>query len=228
MARGSEWRIRVIARILPSIMRQDMPAIALAGYALFMLLAFGLRSWIHWRRTGTLGFVGLSGRPGSVEWSAGLLFVLALVLGVAAPVLAIVGLVDLVPVFDTPSCRAFGVGLYLLGVAGTLWAQLAMGDSWRIGVDPTARTTLVVAGPFRWVRNPIFTAMTVATVGLALIVPNVVALAAVAVLVVALELHVRLVEEPYLASVHGEAYSGYAARTGRFLPGIGGRSFSGG
>ncbi len=38
---------------------------------------------------------------------------------------------------------------------------------------------------------------------------------------IALEIQVRLVEEPYLQRVHGEAYRRYAARTGRFMPWIG-------
>jgi protein-S-isoprenylcysteine O-methyltransferase Ste14 len=42
-------------------------------------------------------------------------------------------------------------------------------------------------------------------------------------LVVALgmELHVRRVEEPYLHWAHGDAYRDYAARVGRFVPGVG-------
>jgi protein-S-isoprenylcysteine O-methyltransferase Ste14 len=38
---------------------------------------------------------------------------------------------------------------------------------------------------------------------------------------VALELHVRLIEEPYLQRIHGEEYAAYATQVGRFLPGIG-------
>ena len=30
-----------------------------------------------------------------------------------------------------------------------------------------------------------------------------------------------MVEEPYLLKVHGSAYAEYAARVGRFLPGVG-------
>ena len=107
------------------------------------------------------------------------------------------------------------------GVAGTLWAQFAMGDSWRIGVDAGARTALVASGPFRWVRNPIYTAMTAATLGLALLVPNPASLLALAALVAAVEIQVRFVEEPHLARAHGEPYRRYAALTGRFLPRIG-------
>ena len=96
-----------------------------------------------------------------------------------------------------------------------------MGDAWRIGVDPAARTALVVAGPFRRVRNPIYTSMLTMTAGLVLLVPNAVAVLALAALVAGLEIHVRAVEEPYLLGVHGARYRAYAAQAGRFLPGIG-------
>jgi protein-S-isoprenylcysteine O-methyltransferase Ste14 len=78
-----------------------------------------------------------------------------------------------------------------------------------------------VAGPFRVVRNPIFSFMVVAVGGLGLLVPNLAALFAVVALVIALELHVRFVEEPHLLRTHGEAYKSYAHRTGRFIPRIG-------
>jgi protein-S-isoprenylcysteine O-methyltransferase Ste14 len=199
-----------------------MPRVALAGFALFILLVFGLRVWIHHRRTGTSGFVGVSGQVGSVEWLGGVLFILALAAGAAAPLLQLGGVVAPIAPFDATWAHVVGLTLYALGVAGTLWAQFAMGDSWRIGVDATSRTTLVATGPFRWVRNPIFTAMTLATLGLLLLlVPSLVSLLAVLALVVAVELQVRLVEEPYLAATHGTAYLRYAASTGRFLPGIG-------
>jgi protein-S-isoprenylcysteine O-methyltransferase Ste14 len=200
---------------------QDAARCTLAGFAVFFLLAFGLRSLIHYRRTGTTGFVGLSGRPGSAEWWGAVLFALALVAAVAAPLLQLVGAVEPAGWLARPWWQALGGLLYLAGVAGTLWAQFAMGESWRIGVDAGARTALVAAGPFRWVRNPIFTAMSLATVGLALLVPNVVSLIGVASLAVALEIQVRLVEEPYLSRVHGAHYRGYAGSAGRFLPRLG-------
>jgi protein-S-isoprenylcysteine O-methyltransferase Ste14 len=44
------------------------------------------------------------------------------------------------------------------------------------------------------------------------------ALAGFAAPLVAVQLQVRAVEEPYLCAVHGKAYETYAAGTGRFLP----------
>ncbi len=198
-----------------------MPWFALAGYALFLALAFGLRSVVHRRRTGTSGFVGVSGRVGSVEWWAGVLFGVALVGGAAAPVLQLAGAVAPWSTLDTPATHAAGLALYAAGVAGTMWAQFAMGDAWRIGVRQSDRTALVAAGPFRWVRNPIFSSMVLATAGLALLVPNVASALTLATLLVALELQVRAVEEPYLTRTHGDSYRRYAARTGRFVPGLG-------
>jgi protein-S-isoprenylcysteine O-methyltransferase Ste14 len=198
-----------------------MPWLALAGYPLFLALAFGLRSLVHHRRTGTTGFVGLSGSAGSIEWLGGVLFGVALVAGVAAPCLELAGIVAPPAALSTTAVRAAGVALYVAGVAGTLWAQFAMGDAWRIGVRDTERTSLVARGPFRWVRNPIYSSMLVATVGLALLVPNVVTVLALLALLVALELQVRWVEEPYLTRAHGPSYRKYAARTGRFVPRLG-------
>jgi protein-S-isoprenylcysteine O-methyltransferase Ste14 len=48
-----------------------------------------------------------------------------------------------------------------------------------------------------------------------------VALAGFVLLVVTIELQVRVVEEPYLLTVHGDAYRGYLADVGRFVPSVG-------
>jgi protein-S-isoprenylcysteine O-methyltransferase Ste14 len=198
-----------------------MTTLALISYAVYLALAFGLRTWLQLRRTGSSGFEGISGRPGSAEWLAGVLFAVALAVGLAAPALALADVVEPLEALDTGAVHAAGIALFGLGLAGTLVAQAAMGASWRIGVDERARTELVTGGPFTVVRNPIFAAMLPASAGLALMVPSVVAFAGLAALVVALELQVRVVEEPYLLRTHGAEYASYAARVGRFAPGFG-------
>lgn len=198
-----------------------MPYLALYGLATYFALAFGWRTWIHWRRTGSSGFRGITGAVGSAEWLGGVLFVVALVAAVLAPLAELAGVVEPLAPFASPSVHVAGIVLTLLGTLATLWSQLAMGDSWRIGVDAHERTNLVAAGPFRWVRNPIFTSMGLGLGGLALLTPNLLAAVALLALLIALQLQVRWVEEPYLTLTHGAAYRRYAARTGRFLPGIG-------
>lgn len=107
------------------------------------------------------------------------------------------------------------------GVAATLAAQASTGSSWRIGVDEAERTALVTGGVFTLARNPIFTAMIVTAGGLAAMVPNLVALAGLVLAAIAVQLQVRAVEEPNLLRTHPAAYRQYAARVGRFVPGLG-------
>jgi protein-S-isoprenylcysteine O-methyltransferase Ste14 len=198
-----------------------MAVASLALYLAYLAVAFGIRSLIQLRRTGSTGFHGVGGRPLSAEWIAGVGFALALGVGVAAPVLDLLGIVEPIGALESPALHAVGMALAVAGIAATFYAQLAMGESWRIGVDPAERTALVTDGPFGLVRNPIFAAMLPTGLGLALLVPSWVALVGVAGLGLALELQVRVVEEPHLLRAHGEAYAGYAARVGRFLPGVG-------
>lgn len=194
---------------------------ALAGYFVFLLLAFGLRTVVQLRRTGDSGFRGVTGRPGSAEWFAGRLFAVALLVGMLGPVLALAEVVEPLPGLNTGAVHVAGVLIYVAGLALTLASQFQMGTSWRVGVDEGERTELVERGLFGLVRNPIFSAMVVVTCGLVMMVPSVVAFAGLAALLVALELQVRIVEEPYLLRTQGEAYASYAARVGRFVPGIG-------
>lgn len=194
--------------------------LALGLYLLGLILAFGLRSLMHWRRTGDGGWRLNAGGPKTLQWWAKLLFSVALLLGAAGPVSALAGL-EPVALLDQAPVRVAGVVLTVVGIVATLLAQTTMGSSWRIGVDNTERTALVTAGMFAYVRNPIFTAMTVASIGVSLMVPTPVSLAATALLVLAVQVQVRGVEEPYLRRIHGEAYATYAASVGRFVPVIG-------
>jgi protein-S-isoprenylcysteine O-methyltransferase Ste14 len=198
-----------------------MPIVALALFAVFALLGFGWRSWEQRRRTGSTGFRGVSGRPGSVEWFAGFGFVAALAAAVLAPVLQLLGVVSPVDVLHAPWIQFTGIVIALIGVFATVYAQLDMGDSWRIGVDPKETTKLVRTGVFGWVRNPIFTAMITFGFGIALVTPNLVAVAGFLLLVATIELQVRVVEEPYLLTAHGDTYRDYLANVGRFVPGVG-------
>lgn len=199
-------------------------SVALILLAIFGILGFGWRSWVQRRRTGSTGFRGVSGRLGSAEWFAGVGFVAALGAAVVAPVLQLTTVVAPLTVLQVWWLQWLGVGIAVVGIAATVYAQLDMGDSWRIGVDPDETTALVRSGVFGWVRNPIFTAMLTFGVGIALVTPNVVAIIGFVLLLVSIELQVRVVEEPYLATVHGEAYRDYLARVGRFVPLVGVRS----
>ena len=62
---------------------------------------------------------------------------------VAAPILQWAGMAAPVAALQAGWIQAAGIVLALLGNGGTVYAQIDLGDSWRIGVDPGERTTLV-------------------------------------------------------------------------------------
>jgi len=198
-----------------------MPIVALVLFGVFAALGFGWRSWEQRRRTGSTGFRGVSGRLGSAEWFAGSGFVAAPAVAVLASILQLLDVAAPVAVLHAPWIQIGGIVVAIVGIFATVYAQLDMGDSWRIGVDPGETTTLVRTGVFGWVRNPIFTAMITFGFGIALVTPNLVALAGFLLLVATIELQVRIVEEPYLLTVHGDDYRSYLTNVGRFMPGVG-------
>jgi len=193
---------------------------ALVLFGGWFAVIFVVRSWVQKRKTGDSGI-----RPGAFaedasgeERAAYVLLLLAFAGAVVAPIAAKAGL-D--PLWDHDLLRWVGVVVVICGIALTYAAQVGMGSEWRIGIDRAEVTGLVTSGVFGLVRNPIFTAMIFTAVGFALMVPNGIAVAAVVCLVVAIELQVRLVEEPHLQNLHGSAYEQYAEEVGRFVPLVG-------
>lgn len=198
-----------------------MAVAALVLYGVTLTLTFGVRIALQWRRTGSTGVHGVAPGAGALEWFAGALFVAGLLSGAAAPILALLGILEPISALDGTLGHTIGIALAVGGIVLTFLAQLAMGDAWRIGVDPEEQTRLVTDGPFRLVRNPIYSAMIPTVLGFVLMVPSVLSIAALLILAVGLELQVRLVEEPHLLQTHGDEYATYAARVGRFVPGLG-------
>jgi protein-S-isoprenylcysteine O-methyltransferase Ste14 len=202
---------------MPATAAADM---ALVLFSVFAVLGLGWRSWLQYRRTGSTGFRAISA-GGLVERLAGVGFVAALIVAISAPILQEVKVIEPLRALSAVCVQVIGIVVATAGIAATVYAQLEMGDSWRIGVDKRETTTLVHTGVFGRIRNPIYTAMSTFGIGIALVTPNMVACAGVILLVATVELQVRSVEEPYLLRTHGDAYRAYAATVGRFIPGVG-------
>ena len=199
-------------------------ALPLIAVLVFYGLGFGWRTWVQLRRYGSSGIVLFrSGRPGQHLREA-LFVVLAVALLAEAALAAVAprrlpGLVPLAPA-SAAVLRATGTVMVLGATALMLAAQLDLGASWCVGIDEGARPGLVTGGLYRYSRNPIYVAMLTALLGFALLLPSWISLGLLIGAGLGIRRHVWD-EEAYLARTYGEEYRRYAARVGRFVPGVG-------
>lgn len=125
-----------------------------------------------------------------------------------------------------PGTPGTSIGLLLLGSGAALWI-------WCASLFRRARGTpvpfnpppaLVLAGPYRWVRNPMITGVFTALFGLGFALHSISMVLIWTPLFVLIEiLELKLVEEPELERRLGQAYVEYKSRVPMFIPGLFGR-----
>ncbi len=95
-----------------------------------------------------------------------------------------------------------------------------MGRNWSIVARTRGDHALVTAGPFAWIRHPIYTAMFLMMIALAIGLGHAARLF-IAVPLYALGTAIRVrIEERLLRTAFSSAYEEYANRVKRFIPGV--------
>lgn len=126
---------------------------------------------------------------------------------------------------DVARARSFGFEqvvagtLVLLGsalVVGCITAFVFIGRGTPAPFDPPRR--LVIRGPYRWIRNPMYVGAGAALFGAALYYRSLPLAAYGLAFMVALHLFVVIYEEPALRRTFGREYQVYCERTGRWWP----------
>jgi protein-S-isoprenylcysteine O-methyltransferase Ste14 len=185
----------------------------LAGYGVFLGVAFGRQTVIATRRLGESAWRKPVSRADAVgETLCGLGCLVTL----ASPALALAGVVEPLDVGREGPRLVATVGGMAAATGLAVWAQRHLASEWRAGIEPSRH--LVTTGPFARVRNPFYVACLAASAAVVVAVPSVVSLGGLALHVLAAEVIVRVVEEPLLERAHGAAFEAYRRRTGRFLP----------
>jgi protein-S-isoprenylcysteine O-methyltransferase Ste14 len=115
--------------------------------------------------------------------------------------------------------RWAGVGT--LGVGGGLlvWTLRSLGKNLTDTVVTREAHTLVVHGPYRWLRHPLYLAAALLTAAISVIAANWFLFLVGVVVFFLLVLRTRI-EEANLRTRFGDGYRTYVERTGRFLPRI--------
>jgi len=123
------------------------------------------------------------------------------------------------PLHVLPTTLARGIGVVCVLVSLPLaLATLRVLSRAHTPVDPMKPTTaLVTEGPFRYSRNPIYLALTLLYLGVALLINALWILLLVVPAVLVLRYGVIAREEAYLTRKFGDAYRQYTAQVRRWL-----------
>jgi protein-S-isoprenylcysteine O-methyltransferase Ste14 len=110
-----------------------------------------------------------------------------------------------------------GLALTFAGLAGAIWARMLLGGNWSSEVTLKRDHELIVAGPYRWVRHPIYTGVLLALAGTALALGE--WRGALAVLLAGIAYWRKLrIEEAVMRRQFGETYARYAERVPALIP----------
>src|SRR4051812_14383045 len=122
--------------------------------------------------------------------------------------------VDLTNPLDLLAIVVIVAGVVLLGAC--IWEFASRGRGTLSPVDPPKE--LVVQGLYRYVRNPMYLAVSTIVLGEALLARSTALLLYWALFFTAANLFVLLYEEPTLRRQFGESYERYTRTVGRWLP----------
>ncbi len=180
------------------------------GVAVFLLAVLD-RVWAMYLRPGIRHEGGAAGR----DWTAlAVGYAYTLTLGVAA-------VEFLVRRCGLPAPFQFvaGCGLYALAVAVRYWAFAVLRSQWHVDVtDVSGERHLVRAGPYQFVRHPLYAGACLEAVALPLLLGTPVALALGLLVFSPLEIIRARYEERFLRTLFGVDYERYAEDVPAFLP----------
>jgi len=116
--------------------------------------------------------------------------------------------------------RWTGLGVAVAAFALLEWAQSALGRNWSLRVQVLESHELVVSGPYRWVRHPMYTAGLLASASVLLLSAN--WLVGGSWLVMhGWQFALRIpLEEDLMTQQFGDPYRQYVRTTGRLVPRI--------
>jgi protein-S-isoprenylcysteine O-methyltransferase Ste14 len=110
-----------------------------------------------------------------------------------------------------------GLGLAVCGIGLSIWARLVLGENWSSFPSVKQNHRLIMTGPYRLVRHPIYTGLLIALLGSALQYGLVRSFLAVLTCAVGLYLKVA-VEEEFMVQRFGEAYLRYCRKVSALVP----------
>jgi protein-S-isoprenylcysteine O-methyltransferase Ste14 len=113
---------------------------------------------------------------------------------------------------------ATGAIVAAAGAAIMLWSRANLGDAWSFVPAAAEQSGLVITGPYRSVRHPIYLGLSMVALGQAVTFSSLPAFVVVLVAVIPTFLWRARVEEDLLTAVFGDRYLRYRKQTSMIIP----------
>ncbi|MGS2761231.1 methyltransferase family protein [Sinomicrobium sp. M5D2P9] len=125
-----------------------------------------------------------------------------------------VGKIVIPPYF---SIQLTGVILSVGGIFISIWSRLLLGWNWSGGVSAKKEHELIVTGPYRFVRHPIYTGFISGLIGTCLVMGSLSGIIITVLYTMGLFKKINK-EEKLLADIFGNSYADYQKRTYKLIP----------
>lgn len=113
--------------------------------------------------------------------------------------------------------RALGYLLILIGLGIAAWGMVTFARAHTAIIPHRPASSLVDTGPYRFTRNPMYTGMTIAYLGVAVHLNSAWAILLLPMVLFLLHRFVIRREERYLSAAFGDTYEAYRARVKRWV-----------
>ena len=119
----------------------------------------------------------------------------------------------------TPAAASLGFAATLAGCALAAWARVVLGGNWSARATQKAGHELIVRGPYRMVRHPIYTGLLLASAGTAIVFGQARCLVGLGVILLALIVKMSQ-EERLMLHAFPREYATYRTRVKALVPGV--------
>jgi protein-S-isoprenylcysteine O-methyltransferase Ste14 len=109
-----------------------------------------------------------------------------------------------------------GLSLFLVGLAVAIWARLHLGRNWGMPMSEKDDPELVTSGPYRWIRNPIYSGLILAMIGTAIAVS--LEWLVIAVILGGYFIYSAVMEQRLMARQFPNTYPAYQSATKMLIP----------
>jgi protein-S-isoprenylcysteine O-methyltransferase Ste14 len=116
----------------------------------------------------------------------------------------------------SPVLAAIGAVVFAVGLGLAVWARIHLGRNWGMPMTQRAEPDLVTAGPYRFVRHPIYSGLLLGVIGTALATDLLGMI--IAVVLTAFFYYSASVEEKNLIAMFPTSYPAYRTATKMLIP----------